>query len=200
MGNEIYGLVLAGGRSERMGRDKAQLAYGGRTQLARTLDLVKPRCAKLFVSLREGQEVPAEAVASGAEPLHDHFGEIGPLGGILTAFDRHHDKSWLVVAVDMPFLDRQTLDCLLASRKPDEPITAFRSDHDSLPEPLCAVYEPSSRKILIEFFRERGITCPRKIMIGSDTHLLDLPNPRALDNINTPSEHAEALQRLSSKK
>ncbi len=200
MEKEIYGLVLAGGRSERMGRDKAQLAYGGCSQLARTLDLVKPLCAKLFVSLREGQEVPAEAVASGAEPLHDRFGEIGPLGGILTAFDRHPDQSWLVVAVDMPFLDRQTLDYLLASRKPDEPLTAFRSNHDSLPEPLCAVYEPSSRKILIEFFREHGITCPRKIMIRSETHLLDLPNLRALDNINTPSEHAEALQRLSSKK
>ena len=38
MGIEIYGLVLAGGRSERMGRDKAQIAYEGRTQLARTLD------------------------------------------------------------------------------------------------------------------------------------------------------------------
>ncbi len=200
MGKEIYGMVLAGGRSERMGRDKAQLAYGGRTQLARTLDLVKPLCAELFVSLRAGQEVPAEAVAAGAELLHDRFGEIGPLGGILTAFDRHPGQSWLVVAVDLPFLDRQTLDCLLASRQHDKPSTAFRSSHDGLPEPLCAVYEPSARKILIEFFRERGITCPRKIMIGSDTHLLDLPNPRALDNINTPSEHAEALLRLTSKK
>ena len=69
-----------------------------------------------------------------------------------------------------------------------------------MPEPLCAVYEPSAGKILLKFFKERGITCPRKIMIVSDTPLLDLTNPQALDNINTPSEHAEALQRLTYKK
>lgn len=192
----IFGLVLAGGRSKRMGRDKARLFYNGQTQLACTLNLLSACCSQTFVSLRMGQTLPAEA--AHASPIYDRFGEIGPLGGILSALDQHPAHPWLVVAVDLPFLDQATLDYLFAHRDPSCPFTAYRSDHDGLPEPLCAIYEPSAKPILLDALKNQGNRCPRKILIDTKTRLLDLPNPRALDNINTPREHEEALTRLQS--
>jgi molybdenum cofactor guanylyltransferase len=64
-----------------------------------------------------------------------------------------------------------------------------------MPEPLCAIYNPTARRILDEFVAA-GIQCPRKIMMRSDTRLLEARNPKALDNINTPDElsrHAAGL-------
>jgi molybdopterin-guanine dinucleotide biosynthesis protein A len=66
-----------------------------------------------------------------------------------------------------------------------------------MPEPLCAIYNPSARRILDEFVAA-GIQCPRKIMLRSDTHLLEARDPRALDNINTPDELSQHAARLAS--
>jgi molybdopterin-guanine dinucleotide biosynthesis protein A len=61
--------------------------------------------------------------------------------------------------------------------------------HDGLPEPLCAIYRPASRKIIDDFV-EKGIICPRKMLIDSNTNLLTQPNPGALHNINSPEDLA----------
>ena len=61
--------------------------------------------------------------------------------------------------------------------------------HDGLPEPLCAIYRPQARPI-IDGFVERGIICPRKILLNSATHLLTQPNPDALHNLNSPDDLA----------
>jgi molybdopterin-guanine dinucleotide biosynthesis protein A len=50
-----------------------------------------------------------------------------------------------VLACDLPFLDAATLDALIAGRDLERDATAFRSSHDGLPEPLCAIYEPRAR-------------------------------------------------------
>ena len=73
--------------------------------------------------------------------------------------------------------------------------TAYRSSHDGLPEPLCAIYEPRSREPLAAYVAA-GKACPRRFLGASDTLLLDEPNPRALDNANTPGEYAAAMNTL----
>ena len=187
---EVYGLVLAGGRSTRMGRDKATLEYRGRPQVDVARDLLAGVCARLWVSCRPDQQGLTGAL------LHDRYDNIGPLAGILTAMDAHPDAAWLVLACDLPFLDRATLEFLVAHRDATKPATAFRGRIDGLPEPLCAIYEPAMRAILHQFVRE-GLTCPRKALIRSGTHLLDLPNPFALENANRPDE-AERAQAAAS--
>ncbi|HYM28825.1 MAG TPA: hypothetical protein VET66_11790 [Steroidobacteraceae bacterium] len=67
--------------------------------------------------------------------------------------------------------------------------TAYRSRHDGLPEPLCAVWEPQTHQPLTEYVAA-GRDCPRKFLINADTLLLDEPTPQALDNVNTPRDHA----------
>lgn len=183
---EVYGLVLAGGRSRRMGQDKALLDYCGRPQVDVCFDLLSSLCARVFVSIRPDQEAGRHPV------IRDQFEHPGPLNGILSAFAAQPGHAWLVVACDLPFLDQATLRELLRHRDPARPATAFRSrHHEGLPEPLCAIYEPAMATRLHDFV-QHGITCPRKALIRSDTLLLDLPDPLALENANRPEEFAAA--------
>jgi len=189
----LFGLVLAGGRSTRMQRDKAGLEYAGRSQLERAVELITPLVARIFVSVRRDQT---------ADPLRARYPQIvdsgevaGPIAGIIAAQSRHPDVAWLVLACDLPLLDRETLQHLLRSRRPQKQATAYRSSHDGLPEPLCAIYEPSSREALRDYIAS-GRDCPRKFLINADTALLDQPEPGALDNVNTPKEYGSATDRL----
>jgi molybdopterin-guanine dinucleotide biosynthesis protein A len=193
MSTPLYGLVLTGGRSTRMGQDKAALQAGGRTQLERTLALLTPHVARAFVSVRSDQR--DDPLRSGFEQIADTRENLGPIAGILAAQERFPDCAWLVLACDLPRLDAATLALLLRSRAPQRLATAFRSSHDGLPEPLCAIYEPGSRESLRAYV-ERGHHCPRKFLMSADVQLLDEPDPRALDNTNTPEEYASAMSAL----
>jgi molybdopterin-guanine dinucleotide biosynthesis protein A len=191
----LYGLVLAGGRSTRMERDKAALAYHGHSQLAHAVDLVTPHVQRAFVSVREEQR--AEPERARFPQIVDRLEEGGPIAGIVAAQAEHPDVAWLVLACDLPFLDAATVKHLVWARNADRQATAYRSSHDGLPEPLCAIYEPSSRAALSAYVAE-GRRCPRKFLLqAANVSLLDEPNPQALDNVNTPDEYRSALATLS---
>ena len=181
----VYGLLLAGGQSRRMGSDKALLVRDGKSQLEHIGILLGDVCDRVFVSTRQDQQ--AEPERRRFEQIVDRYQDIGPVAGILSAMDEYPDVDWLVVACDLPNVDAQTLNFLLEHRSRDLPFTAFRSSYDDLPEPLCAVYRSGSDGLVREFVTD-GITCPRKILIRSDALLLDQPNPVALDNVNTPDD------------
>jgi molybdenum cofactor guanylyltransferase len=189
----VYGLVLAGGRSTRMQRDKAALSYGGVRALERAMALLTPLVARAYVSVRPAQR---------GDPLRERFPQIvdaeenvGPIAGILAAQARHPEAAWLVLACDLPLLDAATLTHLLRARAAARAATAYRSSHDGLPEPLCAIYEPRSRAALAAYVAS-GKDCPRKFLLAADTELIDQPDPRALDNVNTPEEHAAVMSAL----
>lgn len=192
---ELYGLVLAGGRSTRMGRDKALLEHGGQSQLARMMTLLGDHVQRAFVSTSAGQRDEPER--RRFDQVVDRYEDMGPLAGILSAMDEHPHADWLVVACDLPNIDAATLGHLVASRSRNHPFTAYTSSHDGLPEPLCAIYRAGTGPILREFIDE-GIRCPRKILIRSDTHLIEQLDPRSLDNVNTPHDLAESILEATS--
>src|SRR5581483_1411040 len=193
MSAPLYGLVLAGGRSTRMRRDKASLNYHGRTQLEWAMELIGPRIERAFASIRPDQQ--NDPVRARFECIIDQHADLGPIAGIVAAQAAHPEAAWLVLACDLPFVDAETLDHLVWARRPEQQATAYRSSHGGLPEPLCAIYEPSSRDALSQYIA-RGRTCPRKFLLQADTALLEEPNPRALDNINTPEEYGTALAQV----
>jgi molybdopterin-guanine dinucleotide biosynthesis protein A len=195
MSAPLYGLVLAGGRSSRMGQDKAALRVGGRTQLEQAMALLAPHVARAFVSVRADQRV--DPLRAGFEQIEDTRENLGPIAGIIAAQERFPDCAWLVLACDLPLLDAATLSFLLHARAPERLATAFRSSHDHLPEPLCAVYEPGSRAALADYVA-RGQHCPRQFLLGADVRLIDEPDARALDNANTPEEYAAAMSTIAS--
>ena len=191
----VYGLVLAGGRSSRMRRDKAAIEFHkGQTQLDAAMKLLEGRVARAFISVRSDQA--SDPTRARHERIVDRGDVEGPIAGISAAFAEHPDAAWLVLACDLPFLDASTLDTLLAARAAGQVATAFKSTHDGLPEPLCAIYEPRARVALAEHIAS-GRNCPRKFLINAATHLLEQPNPRALDNVNTVEEYERAMSSLN---
>jgi molybdopterin-guanine dinucleotide biosynthesis protein A len=195
MSPPIFGLILAGGASTRMQRDKAAISYHGRSQLQWAYDLVSQECAATFISVRPDQR--DEPTRAGLPQIVDRQPGIGPIAGISSALSHHPKVAWLVVACDLPFLTQNLLRHLIANRDPQRVATAYRSAHDSLPEPLCAIWEPAAREP-VQAHIDAGKQCPRKFLINANTLLLDLPDARALDNVNTPQEFSAANAALSS--
>ncbi len=185
----VFGLILAGGASTRMQRDKASLPYAGRTQLDRAFELAARHVRRVFVSVRATQS--AEPTRAQRPMIVDAIEGEGPIVGIRSALAAHPGVAWLVIACDLPFLSDRALGQLLAGRDPAVLATAFISTHDGLPEPLCAIWEPDAAAALAAY-QQTGGRCPRKFLIRHPARLLQPEDPRALDNINTPEEYARA--------
>ena len=193
----LYGLVLGGGRSTRMHREKAAIAYHGVPQARWAAELLSSVCRRVYVSTRADQG--GEPVFDGLEQIHDRFVDIGPMGGILTALHAHPEAAWLVLGCDLPFVTLETLEELIRRRDPFRFATCYDSLGDGLPEPLCAIYEPSYRARLHQFLAA-GRTCPRKALIQSRCRRIPLLDPRALDNVNDPQESLAASALLARRK
>src|SRR5690606_29478162 len=108
----LQGLVLAGGESRRMGRDKGGLRFGSRPPQAQwAWALLDGLCERAFVSVRSSQHgcEPYRAL-----PLILDEGPIeGPMAGLLSAWHACPNVAWLVLAADMPLVDRSTLATLI---------------------------------------------------------------------------------------
>ncbi|MEX1133438.1 MAG: molybdenum cofactor guanylyltransferase [Acidimicrobiia bacterium] len=132
------GAVLAGGRSSRMGADKAEVDVGGQTMLQR-------------VSSALGELLPhvvlLGAERDGFECWPDAFPARGPLAGIVTALSRMEEGRVLIVAVDQPFVRSQTLTRLgeLDSKIPVVPV-----DRDGVRQVTCAVYPKAIAEAAME--------------------------------------------------
>jgi molybdopterin-guanine dinucleotide biosynthesis protein A len=190
----LRGLVLAGGLSTRMQRDKAALLYEGRDQLQRAVELLGRHVDPVHVSVRPAQA--QDPLRSRWPMILDTAGSEGPLAGILSAQAADPQAAWLVIACDLPFLSDEVLRQLIARRAPAAVATAYRSTHDGLPEPLCAIWEPHAAGALAQY-QAGGGRCPRKFLIRQDAPLLEPVNPHALDNINTPQEYESARVSLT---
>lgn len=194
----LYGLVLVGGKSTRMKKDKAMLVFHARPQFEHVYALLSQFCEKVFLSTRRDQA--KKASFRGFPQIQDDkcFAGSGPLAGILSAMTAFPQAAWVVLGCDLPFVTARTLSDLLKKRDRRRIATAFRSSYDGLPEPLCAIYEAKAGKVLRNLFA-RGIKCPRKILINSKVKLLRLSDARALDNINVPEQYHQAAAALAKK-
>lgn len=184
----IYGLVLAGGRSSRMGSDKGLISYHGMPQREYLFQLMGRFCSKVYTSSHSGQPVPSEL-----NPLPDRFSVQGPLNGILTAFSSHPAKAWLIIAVDMPFVNEQVIGHLLTHRNKTKIATCFYNDVEKFPEPLMALWEPAAFPLLHTFIREGG-NSPKAFLNENDVHLVIPENNQTLININSPEEYKNYLK------
>jgi molybdenum cofactor guanylyltransferase len=189
----LHGLVLAGGASRRMGRDKASLSFHGKPQLEWARELLARHCAQVFVSIRADQA--DDPLRRDLPAIVDKHDGIGPIAGIAAAQAAYPDHAWLVLACDLPFVTDASVDELLRHRD-GRAVVAFRSEHDGLPEPLCAIYEPQTRPAILEQIAA-GRHCPRKFVIGTNVALLEQPQATSLDNVNTPDELQRAQTALA---
>lgn len=187
-------VILAGGMSRRMGRDKAALPFGEETMLSHLVHTYQPFFDVTAVSLN----TPGRFDTAGAMEVVDRHPGDGPMAGLEAAFlDTGADVIFLT-GTDLPFGDPALARFLLESLG-EHDICLIRSDKG--PEPLFAVYSsaclPAIRKSL-----EEGHRSMYSVIQQMDT--LELPAEnlpqfdigRILSNVNDPEEYAKALERL----
>ena len=185
----IFGLLLAGGKSQRMGKDKALLSYHqNQTQLSFCTDLLKKHCETVMLSVRSDQT--QNIAYNNCNLLPDIFTEMGPMGGILTALKQYPATAWLVMACDLPYVDDNLLHTLIAKRNPFRIATAFKSPFNQMPEPLCTIYEPHAMYPLLQALG-LGYLSPQKTLF--DFHVegisIEISDHIKLQNVNTPQEY-----------
>jgi len=132
--DEVAAFVLAGGKSTRMGKDKAFVEFEERTLLAWAIDLARSVTAEVrIVGSRE-------KFVSIAPVVEDIFRDCGPLGGIHAALKASEAELNLVLAVDMPFVSQAFLRYLIneARHAPRAAVTIPHADKGW--QPLCAIY------------------------------------------------------------
>ncbi|MEZ5017545.1 MAG: NTP transferase domain-containing protein [Flavipsychrobacter sp.] len=195
-GIKLNGLVLAGGKSTRMGQDKSRINWHGKEQVYHIADLLQHYCNEVYISCRAEQK---DSFNSNYNTLPDNIEGAGPTTGILTALNKNNDTAWLVVACDLPLIDKPTIEQLINNRDTNKVATTFKSPHDGLPESLITIWEPKSLSVLLSF-KEKGYNCPRKALINSDTLIIEPNNPEALINANTPEEAEQVRAIITSLK
>ncbi|MBZ5535091.1 MAG: molybdenum cofactor guanylyltransferase [Acidobacteriia bacterium] len=188
----IAGFVLAGGKSSRMGEDKALIEVSGQTLVARSLGLLKSVCeSTTLIGPRDrysGLGLDVEIVEDAVEPC-------GPLGGILTGL-RHskHDYA-LFLACDLPFMTDRFLRYLVGAAMVEKPDIVVPVDGSGEYQPLCAAYSRTclpaiesaiaARQYKVSSFYS-SLQKLRVIGTGEIRHFS--PDFRIFTNVNTPEE------------
>lgn len=190
----LNGLVLAGGKSVRMGFDKTLIEWHGKEQRDYMADVLSTVCQSVFISCRYDQQQQI----TNYKTITDSFTGLGPYGAILSAFRENPDAAWLVVASDLPLLDKATLQYLVDHRDISSVATTFESPFDGLPEPLITIWEPKAYSILLSFLAQ-GYSCPRKALRNNNVHIIKAPHPEKLMNVNTREELEKAKELLQHK-
>lgn len=191
-------LVLAGGRSTRMGRDKASLPFGGTTLLARIVDLLAPLVDEVVVALRAGQDAPA--LPPGVLLARDAVPDRGPLGGLAAGFAASSADAVYATACDVPFLVPGVVNLLFARLGAADVAV---SEAQGRLHPLAAVYRPRVRphvEALLGAGRLRPPflyeLVPTVRVPEADLRAVD-PCLETLANLNTPEDYAAALARAA---
>jgi len=181
----LEALILTGGRSVRMGEDKSQIEYHGIPQWQYLVKCFKDLGMPVNISCREDQQENYKK--SEVNLIFDRVNELGPIGGIMSAFMLDSSKAYLTIASDLPNVNSTFLSELISKRDCAANATAFANNEKGWPEPLITIWEPRSFSRIMQFIGV-GNTCPRKVLMNSQIHLIEPSDNRYLLNVNHPEE------------
>jgi molybdopterin-guanine dinucleotide biosynthesis protein A len=191
---KLYGLVLSGGKSTRMGEDKGLITYHDLPQREHLYHLLNEVCEQTFLSIRKDQE---KEIPNTFNTIIDKDDFRGPYNGLLSANIAHPEAAWLVLACDLPLMDKKALQELIAARNTEKIASAFADATNPLPEPLCAIWEPEALKQSIAYLEAGNGSCPRKFLINADVNLVFPEHKQVLLNANSKAEYNEALLKIA---
>lgn len=188
--DDLYGLVLAGGASRRMGRDKSTLNYHSEVQQKRVVHQLLMRfCTAVYISCRAEQE---HITQDNLPYILDENLYGGPMNGILSAHHLHPEAAWVVIAVDLPHVKASTIETLANARNPKKMATAYATHSTGLPEPLAAIWEPLGLISAEAHLQQQLGNCPRKFLLKSDIQLVYPDDDLELFNANYPEDYYKA--------
>ncbi|HET8569858.1 MAG TPA: molybdenum cofactor guanylyltransferase [Candidatus Limnocylindria bacterium] len=189
----VSAAVMAGGRSRRMGRDKAWIPLDGRPLVRRVIDVLAEVADEVIVVANEPR-----FSSLGVRVVPDRFPEAGALGGIATGVGAAAHDRVLVAACDMPFLRADLFRLLLSHAGGADAVVPrvggqFETMHALYTRACLAPMEralASGRLRVVSFFDEVRV----RPVEEDELRRID-PDLRALTNVNTPDELAAALAR-----
>lgn len=181
---QITSIILAGGKSKRMGTDKALLELEGTTLLERAIKLCKPLSSELLISSNN------ESHAAFNYPvIEDEFKNCGPMGGIYSGVKQSGTEWNLVLSVDVAFVDAPFLQFLLQNTGDFDAVVPFT---EKGAEPLIALYNVSCIPAMEQLLKE-GDYRMRNLLKKVNTNWLDAAdfirkNNRLFTNLNRPED------------
>jgi len=185
--NSLYGLVVCGGKSSRMGTDKSLIQYRDKPQRYRLYEMMLPLCGRVFISCNKYQQpdIPSEYQVLVDEPEYEG---IGPMAALLTAFKHYPAVDFMMVGCDYPLIDQHHLE-LLSNVKLDTFIAGsyYNKGHE-LYEPLLAVYSSVILPELENQFKTRQYSL-QKILRKINADRIIPENIRILKSIDTIDEY-----------
>jgi molybdopterin-guanine dinucleotide biosynthesis protein A len=185
----VKALILAGGRSTRMGKDKALMLFGSKTFWQYLVEVAEEAGLEVLISCRKDQE---NLFRHRLSVIPELFDSIGPMGGILSAMITYPDNAWLVMACDMPEITLATIKTILNERNQTKDATVFQLNNEHI-EPLFAIWEPGIQKRMMLSFEE-GAYSLKKILEKSNLNIIDVKdNLFAFNNINTPDDYNKLI-------
>ena len=179
---EAAGFVLAGGRSSRMGRDKAELEVGGVTLVARGLASLKTVCAEVAIAGGD------ERLARFGRVVRDETPDCGPLGGIVAALEQSAWEWNLFLAVDVPFVPEAVWRGLLLRAAEGGAICVMA--RGKYVQPLIAAYAKSAVGVLRKELEAGRWKMTAAIAAAGGVAYVDFADESWFSNVNTPEEFA----------
>ena len=182
MSNELVGIVLMGGKSSRMGSDKALLMHGNQTFAELAYSKLKCYVNEVHYSVNKGQnQQDIENVI-----LDEYEGE-GPLSGIISAL-KATESSILVLGIDMPLITKQSIKNLIKHRNWDLLTTTYYNAETNVWEPMLSIWEYETLPCLEEYF-ENGGRSIQKFLNQYGNQRVPITNHKEFTNVNTVEEY-----------
>jgi len=180
---KLNALILIGGKSTRMGYDKSAIKYHGKAQWKHLVDILENQVDKVYVSVRKKQKIEYPFI------IEDKEENLGPFGAILTALEAKPEEAFLVIASDLPFLDKKMIELLIESRDTTKWATALKSINKDYAEPLACIWEPEVLSRLQTFYNKK-IYKPIQVLKQIPIKTLSVED-RNVQNINTAMEYEQ---------
>ena len=185
---EITGIILAGGKSSRMGRDKGLCQFRGKALVAYAIETLQPLCERIFISANNDME---DYSAFGLEVFPDEVKGIGPMGGILTCLKQSTTQHNLVLSCDTPFVTASLFELLLNNIEKRQVVVP--ATQTFLLEPLAAYYATNVITELERFVSSgdyKMMNFFKKVNFGSLAvdELLPSFSEQLFHNLNTPED------------
>ncbi len=194
--SQLSGFVLAGGKSTRMGQDKAAVTLNGRTLLEHALAALRGVCSDVSILGRHDLYGPLAPV------YEDIFPGCGPLGGIHAALSNSQMQFNLIIAVDTPFLVPEFLS-YLAEKAIASAAVVTTPEIDDYTQPLCTVYSldflPIAEQALrLGNYKIVPLFPPERTLVIKQAELRRFAFAADMfENLNTLEDLARARRRFS---
>ena len=188
----LYGLVLCGGNSSRMGVDKSRLHYHGIQQRFYVHQLLSKFCQHTFISYNAQQ---ATDIDLGYEVIVDDntFADNGPISGLLSAFQRFPTHDFFVVGCDYPFINNIEISHFLESIPVNSQAAAFYNEECDCYEPVLAWYSHRAGVWLKQYFDE-GKTSLQRFLHKHDAFRYVPGNVAAMRSIDSYDKYLQVMK------